>query len=335
MNGQNEPPNFYAILGVSPDASQDEVRRAHRRLVMQWHPDRNKSPDAHRKMQDINEAYEVLGDEEIRAEYDRDYFAYLAMMAENARRSHEEARRAREKQERQRREEQARREAELRRQREEAERIAQRERKAKERKIREERNRRELERIRREQAELGRLRRERENQERQRREEQARREAELRRQRAEAERKSQQEREARERKIREEQEQRERERIRREQVEWERRRRERVRREHAEGAQRERSRRQRANQSTDSGGGNNYWPPTRAAFLGNRFNPKRPLVYVPTAIFLAAAVIAVLFLSADESFWEMFNPQSEPPTPNPTSTPNACSPALGASRTPD
>ncbi len=160
MRDQNEPPNYYAILGVSPDASQNDIRRAYRRLAMQWHPDRNKSPDASRMMQVINEAYEVLSDAERRVEYDRDYFAFLAMKAEEARRNHEEARRSREHQERQRREERARHEADLRRQREEAQRRAQYEREARERKVREQRERRERERIRRQQEERERQERE-------------------------------------------------------------------------------------------------------------------------------------------------------------------------------
>ena len=71
MYQQNRPPDYYAVLGVHSNASQEEIRLAYRREAMTWHPDRNKSPDAPRMMQIINEAYDVLGDPNKRAEYDR------------------------------------------------------------------------------------------------------------------------------------------------------------------------------------------------------------------------------------------------------------------------
>ena len=71
MYQQNRPPDYYAVLGVHSNASQEEIRLAYRREAMTWHPDRNKSPDAPRMMQIINEAYDVLGDPNKRSEYDR------------------------------------------------------------------------------------------------------------------------------------------------------------------------------------------------------------------------------------------------------------------------
>ncbi len=62
--------NYYLVLGISPDATADEVRQAYFRLVKMYHPDRNKSPEATEKMVEINLAYETLCDEQKRKEYD-------------------------------------------------------------------------------------------------------------------------------------------------------------------------------------------------------------------------------------------------------------------------
>ena len=63
--------DYYEILGVSKDASAEEIKRAYRRLALQWHPDRNKSPEAEEKFKEINEAYEVLSDPKKRRAYDQ------------------------------------------------------------------------------------------------------------------------------------------------------------------------------------------------------------------------------------------------------------------------
>ncbi|WP_238373697.1 J domain-containing protein, partial [Kingella kingae] len=60
----------YDNLHLAPDASEAEIRQAYRRLSKQYHPDLNTAPDAHRIMQLINQAYEVLSDPKKRTEHD-------------------------------------------------------------------------------------------------------------------------------------------------------------------------------------------------------------------------------------------------------------------------
>lgn len=63
--------DYYEVLGISREASADEIRNAYRRLARQYHPDVNKAPDAAERFKEINEAYQVLGDEQRRQNYDR------------------------------------------------------------------------------------------------------------------------------------------------------------------------------------------------------------------------------------------------------------------------
>ncbi len=63
--------DFYEILGVSKNATEAEIKRAYRKLALQWHPDRNKSPDAADKFKEINKAYEVLSNPKKREIYDQ------------------------------------------------------------------------------------------------------------------------------------------------------------------------------------------------------------------------------------------------------------------------
>ena len=62
---------FYDLLGVARDASPDDIKKAYRKLAMQYHPDRNREPDAEARFKEISEAYEVLRDADKRAAYDR------------------------------------------------------------------------------------------------------------------------------------------------------------------------------------------------------------------------------------------------------------------------
>ncbi|MGB1286172.1 MAG: molecular chaperone DnaJ [Aggregatilineales bacterium] len=65
------PRDYYEVLGVERNASKDDVKKAYRKLARQYHPDVNKADDAADKFKEINEANEVLSNEEKRARYDR------------------------------------------------------------------------------------------------------------------------------------------------------------------------------------------------------------------------------------------------------------------------
>jgi len=67
----NEKRDYYEVLGVQRNASAEEIKRAYRKLAMQYHPDRNREEDASAKFKEVNEAYEVLHDGEKRQMYDR------------------------------------------------------------------------------------------------------------------------------------------------------------------------------------------------------------------------------------------------------------------------
>jgi molecular chaperone DnaJ len=60
--------NYYEILGVSKDATQEDIKKAYRKLAIQYHPDRN--PEEGEKFKDIASAYDTLGDENKRRDYD-------------------------------------------------------------------------------------------------------------------------------------------------------------------------------------------------------------------------------------------------------------------------
>src|SRR5436305_12049650 len=66
------PRDHYEVLGVKKDASEEEIRKAYRKLARQYHPDRNPGDkQAETRFKEVQDAYDVLGDKQKRAQFDR------------------------------------------------------------------------------------------------------------------------------------------------------------------------------------------------------------------------------------------------------------------------
>jgi molecular chaperone DnaJ len=64
--------DYYEVLGLQRGASDDEIKRAYRKLALKYHPDRNQNnKEAEEKFKEINEAYQVLSDPQKKAQYDQ------------------------------------------------------------------------------------------------------------------------------------------------------------------------------------------------------------------------------------------------------------------------
>lgn len=70
----SKPPDYYDVLGIARGSSEEEVKKAYRKMALKWHPDKNTGENkelAEKKFKEISEAYQVLGDPEKRGIYDR------------------------------------------------------------------------------------------------------------------------------------------------------------------------------------------------------------------------------------------------------------------------
>jgi len=63
--------DYYEVLGITRNSSEEEIKKAFRRLALEYHPDRNKDDGAEKRFKEINEAYQVLSNDKKRADYDR------------------------------------------------------------------------------------------------------------------------------------------------------------------------------------------------------------------------------------------------------------------------
>ncbi|MCQ2275733.1 MAG: DnaJ domain-containing protein [Bacteroidales bacterium] len=70
--------DYYKILNITCPSSADEIKTAYRQQAMRWHPDRNQGRDTTSEMQEVVEAYYVLGNPERKARYDAEYRLYQA-----------------------------------------------------------------------------------------------------------------------------------------------------------------------------------------------------------------------------------------------------------------
>lgn len=71
ISARNDEKDYYALLGVSRNASDREIKKAFRKLAVKYHPDKNKEKDAEEKFKKLAQAYEVLTDPEKRKKYDK------------------------------------------------------------------------------------------------------------------------------------------------------------------------------------------------------------------------------------------------------------------------
>lgn len=84
--------NYYAVLEVSLQATQEEIKKSYRKLALQYHPDRNQGNlQAEQKIREVNAAYEILGDPDARKTYDRLRLGHVGPMVSRQEEEDDEA----------------------------------------------------------------------------------------------------------------------------------------------------------------------------------------------------------------------------------------------------
>ncbi|GMC17387.1 hypothetical protein N5D_13630 [Enterococcus faecalis] len=69
--------DYYEVLGLAKGASDDEIKKAYRKLSKKYHPDINKEADAEEKFKEVSEAYEVLSDPQKKADYNPIHYQHI------------------------------------------------------------------------------------------------------------------------------------------------------------------------------------------------------------------------------------------------------------------
>jgi len=82
LPGEFQLENLYAILGVAPNATDEEIKKVYRSLAMRYHPDRNQAPGAEARFKAVSKAYETLSDPVKRAEYNQSVNHRIVLDAE-------------------------------------------------------------------------------------------------------------------------------------------------------------------------------------------------------------------------------------------------------------
>ncbi len=75
--------DYYSILNLDNKANSEVIKKAYRRQAIKWHPDKNPGKDTAREMQQVNEAYLILGDPAARERYDKEYTLFKQRYADN------------------------------------------------------------------------------------------------------------------------------------------------------------------------------------------------------------------------------------------------------------